>query len=64
MRPLRRHQIEGPDVVQFSGLLILIDLIYKHFAPGMHAHVTLSTITAFVAGLFLLIWPMSVKARQ
>jgi hypothetical protein len=64
MEPSKRHQIEGPDIVQFMGLLILIDLIYKHFGPGMHAHFTVSAIVAFVAGLFLLIWPMSVKARQ
>jgi len=46
------------------GLVILIDLIYKHFGAGAHAPVTLSAIAIFATGLFLLIWPMSLKARQ
>jgi hypothetical protein len=64
MTPLKRHPIGGPDIVQFAGLLILIALIYKHFGPGVHAPVTLSVIFFFAIGLFLLAWPMSLKARE
>ncbi len=64
MTPLKRHQIGGLDIVQFIGLLVLIDLIYKYFEPGVHTHVTLTAILVFAAGLFFLIWPMSLKARQ
>jgi hypothetical protein len=64
MTPLKRHQVGGPEIIQFMGLVILIDLIYKHFGAGAHAPVTLSAIAIFATGLFLLIWPMSLKARQ
>jgi hypothetical protein len=56
--------VGAPEVVQFAGLLIIIGVICKHFGPGLHTHITLSAIAFFVAGLFLLIWPMSLKARQ
>jgi hypothetical protein len=62
--PTKRHQIGGPEIVQVIGLLILIGLDYKYFAPGVHARVTFSAVTVFATGLFLLIWPMSLKARQ
>ena len=64
MTPSKRHQFGGADIVQFVGLLILIDAIYKYFGPGVHAPVTVSAITVFAAGLFLLIWPMSLKTKQ
>jgi hypothetical protein len=64
MTPLKRHQVGAPDIVQFAGLLILIDVICKHFGPGLHTHMTLSGLALLAAGLFLLIWPMSLKARQ
>jgi hypothetical protein len=64
MTPLKRHQVGGPEIVQFAGLLILIALIYKHFGPVVRTPVTLSALVIFAVGLFLLIWPMSLKARQ
>jgi hypothetical protein len=60
----KQRQIQGPDVIQFMGLLLLIDAICKCFRPGAHPHVTVSLLVAFVAGLFLLIWPMALKARN
>jgi hypothetical protein len=62
--PSKRHKFGGPEIVQLVGLLILIDLDYKYFGPGVHVPVTLSAVTVFATGLFLLIWPMSLKARQ
>jgi hypothetical protein len=64
MTPSKRHQFGGPEIVQFVGLLILINLDYKYFAPGVHIPVSLSAIAIFATGLFLLIWPMSLKAKQ
>jgi len=64
MTPLKRHQVGGPEIVQFAGLVILIDMIYKYFGSGAPAHVTLSAVTFFAIGLFLLLWPMSLKTRQ
>jgi hypothetical protein len=64
MTPLKHRQIEGPEIVQFMGLLVLIDLIYKYFGPGIHAHVTLSSLTVFAVGMFLVLWPMSLKVKQ
>ncbi len=64
MTPLKRHQVGGPEIVQFIGLAILIDLIYRHFGAGVHAPLTPFAIAFFATGLFLLIWPMSLKARQ
>jgi hypothetical protein len=64
MTPVKRHQVGGPEIVQLAGLLILIDLIYKHFGPGACAPLTVPSLAVFAAGLFLLIWPMSLKARQ
>jgi hypothetical protein len=64
MTPSKRHQVGGPEIVQFVGLLILINLIYKYFGQGVHVPVTLSAITVFATGLFLFLWPMSLKARQ
>jgi hypothetical protein len=64
MTPLKRHEVGGPELVQFAGLLILIDIIYKNFGSGVQAHATGGTITFFATGLFLLLWPMSLKARQ
>jgi hypothetical protein len=63
MIPLKRHQVGGPELVQFAGLLILIDMIYKYFGSGVQTHMTLSAFAVFAAGLFLLIWPMSLKTR-
>jgi hypothetical protein len=64
MTPVKRHQVGGPEIVQFAGLVILIDVIYKFFGSGVQVHVTLSAIIFFATGLFLLLWPMSLKARQ
>jgi hypothetical protein len=61
--PSKRHQVGGPEIVQFVGLLILICLIYRQFGSGMHYRMTLSALTVFAAGLFLFIWPMALKAR-
>jgi hypothetical protein len=63
MTPLKRHQVGGPEMVQFAGLLILIDMIYKYFGSGTQTHMTLSGFAVFAGGLFLLIWPMSLKTR-
>jgi hypothetical protein len=64
MTPIKRHHVGAPEIVQFAGLLILIDVIAKHFGPGVHTHLTLSTIALLATGAFLWIWPMSLKARQ
>jgi hypothetical protein len=56
--------VGAPEIVQFAGLLIVIVVICKHFGPGLRGHMTLSAIAFLAAGLFLLIWPMSLKARQ
>jgi len=64
MTPLKRHQVGGPQIVQFAGLVILIDMIYKYFGSGVRVHVTLSAVVVFAGGLFLLLWPMSLKSRQ
>ena len=60
---LKPHHIQGPEIIQFIGLLLLIDLICKCFSPGAHTHVTVSLVAAFATGLFLFIWPMVCKAR-
>ena len=54
----------GPEVIQFIGLLILIAMDYKYFGRGVHLRLTLSAITVFATGLFLLIWPMTLKAKE
>jgi hypothetical protein len=64
MTPSKRHQIGGPDIIQFVGLLILIGLIHKYFGSGAHVHLTLSAISVFATGLFLLVWPMTLKAKE
>jgi hypothetical protein len=64
MTPSKRHQVGGPEIVQFIGLLILIGMDYKYFGPGVHIPLTLSAVTVFATGLFLLIWPMSLKAKE
>jgi hypothetical protein len=64
MTPQKRHQLGAQDVVQFTGLMILIASIYRHFGPGPHSPVTPSVIAIFAAGLFLWVWPMSLKARD
>jgi hypothetical protein len=64
MQRSNRHRLGGPEIVQFIGLLIIIALICKHFGPGVHSPMTPSNITALVAGLFLLFWPMALKARS
>jgi hypothetical protein len=64
MTPIKRHQVGAPEIVQFAGLLILIDVIAKQFGPGAHTHLTLSTVALLATGVFLWIWPMSLKARQ
>jgi hypothetical protein len=64
MTPQRRHQIGAPEVVQLIGLAILIASIYRHFGPGMHSPVTPSVVAVFASGLFLWVWPMSLKARH
>jgi hypothetical protein len=64
MTPSKRHQVGGPEIVQLAGLLMLIDVIYKYFGAGVNIPVTLSTVAVFAAGLFLFVWPMSLKARE
>jgi hypothetical protein len=64
MTPLKRHHVAGPEIVQFIGLLILIAVIQKQFGPGVHFHSMLSVVSVFTTGLFMLVWPMSLKARQ
>jgi hypothetical protein len=39
-------------------------MICKHFGPGLHTHLTPSSIAFVAAGLFLLIWPASLKAKH
>ena len=64
MTPFKRHQVGAPEIIQFFGLLILIGMDYKYFGRGVHIPLTLSAITVVATGLFLLIWPMSLKARE
>jgi len=64
MTPLKRRQFGGPEIVQFIGLLILIDVIYKYFGSSAHTRVTLCAVAVLAIGLFLLLWPMSLKARE
>jgi hypothetical protein len=64
MTPSKRHQVGGPEIVQLAGLLMLIDVIYKYFGAGANIPVTLSAMAVFAAGLFLFVWPMSLKARE
>jgi len=64
MTPQRRHQAGAMEVVQFIGLVILIGFIYRHFGPGTHSPVTPSVIVIFATGLFLVGWPMLLKAKQ
>jgi hypothetical protein len=63
MTPSKHHQIGGPEIVESVGLVILIDMIYKYFGSGMHVPVTLTALAVFTTGLFLLLWPMSLKSR-
>ena len=51
-------------MVQIIGLVILIAAIYRHFGPGTHSPVTPSVVAVFAAGLFLWVWPMTLKAKQ
>jgi len=64
MTPLKRHQVGGPEFIQFAGLVILIDMIYKYFGSGVQTHVSAGAIAVFATGLFLVLWPMSLKARH
>lgn len=64
MTPMKRHRVGAPEIVQVMGLLILVDLDYKYFGPGPHVSPTLSAMAVLAAGLFMLVWPMSLKARQ
>jgi hypothetical protein len=64
MVPLKRHQIGGPQIVQLCGLLILIEMSYKCFGTGVVTHLTPASVLAFAFGVFMLVWPMSIKARR
>jgi hypothetical protein len=55
MTPLKRHHVGGPEIVQFGGLVILVDMIYKHFGTGVTAHMTPFAIAVFAVGVFLLV---------
>jgi hypothetical protein len=63
MTPLKRHRVGGPEIVQLSGLVILIGMICKYFGAGMLFAMTPSTITVFVIGICLLLWPMFLRER-
>jgi hypothetical protein len=64
MTPWKHHRIGAPEIVESAGLVILIDMIYKYFGSGTHNPITPSAVTVFATGLFLLIWPMSLKPRR
>jgi hypothetical protein len=64
MTPLKRHNVGGPEIVQFCGLLILVDMIYRYFGTGMITHMTPLAMAVFAAGVFFLIWPISLRGRQ
>jgi hypothetical protein len=64
MTPSKRHQMGAPEIIQFVGLLILIGLDYKYFGRGDHIPLTLSAVIVFATGLFLLVWPMSLKPKE
>ncbi len=60
----RRHQIGVSGVIQATGLVALIGFIYRHFGPGAQGPVTSSAVAILVAGVFLLFWSMSLRARR
>jgi hypothetical protein len=64
MIPARRHQIGVSDVVQFTGLMVLIGFIYRNFGPDAPGPVTPSAVAVLVAGVVLLLWPMRLKSRN
>jgi H+/Cl- antiporter ClcA len=64
MTPSKRHQVGAPEIIQFFGLLILIGMDYKYFGRTTHIPLTLSAVIVFATGLFLLIWPMTLKVKQ
>jgi len=63
MTPFKRHQVGGPEIIQCLGFVILVDMIYKFFGSEAPVHLTPCALTLFATGLFLLLWPMSMKAR-
>jgi hypothetical protein len=60
----RRHQIGASGVIQGAGLVVLIGFIYRHFGPGAPGPVTPAVMAILAAGVFLLLWPMSLKAKH
>jgi hypothetical protein len=51
-------------VIQATGLVALIAFIYRHFGPQAQGPVTASAVAVLVGGVFLLLWPMSLKTRH
>jgi hypothetical protein len=64
MIPSKHHQLGGPQIIQFCGLLILIEMIYKCFGAGVSPRITPLAIFAFAIGTFLFVWPMSLKEKR
>ncbi len=60
----KRHPIGAPEIVQYTGLLILIALIYKRFGPGGHTYVSALYLVLFAVALFLVVWPVALKTRN
>jgi len=64
MIPMKRHPIRGLDLIQFTGLIILIGFIYRHFGPGTHPPGTSSVFIVVAAGSFVLMWLTSLKTPE
>jgi hypothetical protein len=51
-------------LIQFTGLILLIGFIYRHFGPGTHPPGTSSVFIVVAAGSFVLMWLTSLKTPE
>jgi hypothetical protein len=65
MAPIKpQHNGRIIDIVQWMGLIVLINFVYRHFGPEASTPVTPSVIAIFAVGVFLLLGPISLKFKQ
>lgn len=65
MAPLKPQQTGRiVDLVQWTGLILLMAFIYQHFGPEARTPITPSVIGVFGAAVFLLLGPLPLKFKE
>jgi len=65
MAPIKPQQsVRFIEIIQWTGLILLISFTYRHFGPEAHTPLTPGVLAIFGAAVFLLLGPIPLKFKE